>query len=285
MGATDTTKSARSHARAQAGQVAEAMPMIPASESPWTPDGVEPRSMTWAETVPGGGYTAKVLARGTRLRLVDLTGRGCASVLLYRADAPWERLNAADTLKVPWQAYLGLGHPLLSDQGRLLATVVADSSGRHDAFCGVSTLAGNKAKYGAGEAWSASPAGRELLLVAAAKQGLEPRDVAPCVSFFHGVAVEEDGSLRSTGTAGPGACVDLLLHLPVIVLLATAAHPLDPSPEHRPGPVRALAWDAWEELNTAWNEEPEYLRAVENTEDAWTAAHPREPRPTERTRA
>lgn len=273
MSATGTTKSARAHARGQAGQVVEAMPRIPASESPWTPEGVDARAMTWAETVPGGGYTTKVLARGTRLRLVDLDGEGCASVLLYRAEAPWERLNVADTVKVPWQAYLGAGHPLLSDQGRLLATVVSDSSGRHDAFCGVSTLAGNEARYGAGEAWSASPAGRELLVVAAAKHGLGPRDVAPCVSFFHGVAVGDDGSLRSTGTAGPGASVDLLLRLPVIVLLAAAAHPLDPSPRYRAGPVRVLAWDATEELRAVWNEEPECLRARENADDAWTAAN------------
>ena len=273
MSATDTTKSARAHARGQAGRIVEAMPRIPASESPWTPDGVEPHAMTWAETVPGGGYATKVLARGTRLRLVDLDGRACASVLLYRAEAPWERLNVADTVKVPWQAYLGEGHPLLSDQGRLLATVVADSSGRHDAFCGVSTLAGNEARYGAGEAWSASPAGRELFLLAAAKHGLGPRDVAPCVSFFHGIAVGDDGSLRSTGAAGPGAYVDLLLRLPVIVLLAAAAHPLDPSPDYRAGPVRVLAWDAREELGRSWNEDPEHIRALENAEDAWSAAN------------
>ena len=40
-----------------------------------------------------------------------------------------ERLNVADTVKVPWQAYPTAGHPLLSDQGRLLATIVADTSG------------------------------------------------------------------------------------------------------------------------------------------------------------
>ena len=70
--------------------------------------------------------------------------------MMWRADAPWERLNTADTVKVPWQAYLGTGHPLLSDQGRVLATIVADGSGHHDALCGASTLAGNTARYGAG---------------------------------------------------------------------------------------------------------------------------------------
>ena len=158
----------------------------------------------------------KVLARGTRLRLRDVHGTGCAHVLLWRADAPWERLNVADTVKVPWQAYLGVGHPLLSDQGRVLATVVADTSGHHDALCGTTTLAGNTAKYGAGEPESASPAGRELLALAAFKQGLGRRDLAPSLSFFHGVRVGADGALESTGSAGAGAYVDLLVHLPVV---------------------------------------------------------------------
>ena len=77
-----------------------------------------------------------MLARGTTLRLRDLDGEACAHLLLYNADQPWERLNVADTVKIPWQAYLGTGHPLLSDQGRVLATIVADDSGRHDALCG-----------------------------------------------------------------------------------------------------------------------------------------------------
>ena len=73
-----------------------------------------------------------MLARGTRIRLTDTVGTACANVLLWRADAPWERLNVADTVKVPWQAYIGAGHPLLSDQGRVLATVVAVTPGSAD---------------------------------------------------------------------------------------------------------------------------------------------------------
>ena len=84
-----------------------------------------------------GSYATKVLGRGTRLRLADPDGGACAHLLLFRADASWERLNVADTMKVPWQAYLGAGHPLLSDQGRVLATIVADTSGHHDALCGM----------------------------------------------------------------------------------------------------------------------------------------------------
>ncbi|PTR27752.1 hypothetical protein C8K36_104376 [Rhodococcus sp. OK519] len=271
--ATGTTSGARTHARAQAGTHTAAMPVVPASDWPTPPDGVAAHDLTWAETVPGGRYTSKVLARGTRLRLRDLDGNACAHVLLYRADAPWERLNVADTVKVPWQAYVGAGHPLLSDAGRVLATVVADTSGHHDALCGTTSAAANVEKYGAGALHSPSPAGRELFTVAAAKHDLRPRDLPPSLSFFHGVRVAPDGALDSTGTAGAGAHVDLLVHVPVIVLVANTAHPLDPAPEFSTTPLEILAWAAPDGLATLPNDDPEYHRAVLNTEDVWAAEH------------
>lgn len=270
---TSTTATARAHARAQAGARTDAMPVVPAADWPTPPEGVASERLVWAETVPGGRYASKVLARGTRIRLRDLEGDACANVLLFRADAPWERLNVADTVKVPWQAYLGPGHPLLSDAGRVLATVVADTSGHHDALCGTTSAAANRARYGDGALHSPTPAGRELFTVAAAKHDLAHRDLPPSLSFFHGIRVDTDGALVSTGTAGAGAYVDLLLHLPVIVLVANTAHPLDPAPEFRTASLELLAWTAAEELDVLRNDDPEYRRAVANTEDAWTALH------------
>lgn len=272
---TATTTGARDHARAQAGTLTDSMPVVPASSWPTPPQGVASERLTWAETVPGGRYTSKVLARGTRLRLRDVDGTACAHLLLWRADAPWERLNVADTVKVPWQAYLSAGHPLLSDQGRVLATLVSDTSGHHDALCGTTTLTGNAAKYGAGEAESSSPAGRELLALAALKNGLTRRDVAPSLSFFHGVRVDADGALVSTGSAGADTAVELITHLPLIVAVANTAHPLDPAPQFTVGSLEVLAWSAPGDLaeigTTVSDRDPEYQRAYLNSEDVWSA--------------
>ncbi|MET9199488.1 urea amidolyase associated protein UAAP1 [Gordonia sp. NPDC003585] len=272
---TGTTAGAREHARSQAGAITDSMPVVPASKWPNPPVDVDPSTLTWAETIPGGRYTSKVLARGTRIRLRDIAGSACAHILLWRADAPWERLNVADTVKVPWQAYLSTGHPLLSDQGRALATIVADESAHHDALCGTSTLVGNTAKYGDGHVHSASPAGREMFTLAAAKHGLTPTDVAPSLSFFHGVVVEADGTLTSKGSAGLDKSVDLILHLPCVVAIVNTAHPLDPSPTFDTGPLELLAWKAPNDLTSLLadveNTDPEYQRAVANSEDVWNA--------------
>ena len=266
---TATTDEARAHARAQAGARAEAMPIIPARDWPDPPHGVDPALLVWAETISAGGYISKALARGTTLRLTDVHGDACAHVLLYNAAGTWERLNVADTVKVPWQAYLGAGHPLLSDQGRVLATIVADTSARHDAICGTTTQAANEARYGDGSPEGPSPAGRELQILAAAKHGLSPRDIPPSLSFFQGVRVDGDGSLHFEGSAGAGATVELRLELAVIVIVANVPHPLDPRESYTASTLELLAWrgSPTGPQDELWSLTPELERALLNTAD------------------
>ncbi|MGW1559097.1 urea amidolyase associated protein UAAP1 [Streptomyces sp. NPDC002144] len=263
--ATATTYGARDHARAQEGTRAETMPVVPAADWPNPP--CEAGHLVWAETVAGGNYTHRVLARGTELRLTDLRGDACAHVLLYVAGRPWERLNVADTVKVQWNAYLGEGRLLLSDQGRVLASVIADTSHRHDALCGTSTLARNTDRYGDGTPQSDSPAGRELFKLAAAKNGLEPRDLPPSLSFFQGVEIRDDGTLDFTGSTGPGGSVTLRAEQDLTVLIANAPHPADPREEYVSTPLEVLAWRAAPTApgDPLWEATPEGRRAFLNT--------------------
>jgi urea carboxylase-associated protein 2 len=253
-----------------AGAVADAMPYIPSCSYPSVPPSVHAEDLTWAETVPGGGYTSKVLDRGTALRLTDLEGDACAHVLLYNAQQPWERLNVADTVKVPWQAYVSCGHPLLSDQGRVLATVVADSSGSHDALCGTMSVAACTERYGDGSAFGGTPAGRALFVLAAAKHGLGARDVPPSISFFKGARAQDDGTLRFIGAVGgSGGQIELRAEMPLVALIVNAPHPLDPRPDYNCSRLEVLAWRdrPTGPHDTLWSSTPELERALLATAD------------------
>ncbi|UXA20815.1 DUF1989 domain-containing protein [Mycobacterium sp. SMC-4] len=277
MSSTATTAGARDHARAQHGRTAEFMRHVPASTSPDVPGDIPSEQLVWSECVAPGGYTTAVLARGTRIRLTDTNGDACAHLLLHRADSPHERLNVADTVKVPWQAYLGAGHPLLSGFGRVMATIVSDTSGNHDALTGTSTRAGNLERYAAAAPESGAPAGRELFTLGALKHGLDSRDVPPSVSFFKGVRVDSAGTFSWLGSAGPGATVDLLLHVDAIVLLANTSHPLDPRPTFTCSPLSVHAWTARTDLERLVRGAlvgplgPEHRQAIANTEADLTA--------------
>jgi uncharacterized protein len=267
---TSTTLGARAHARAQGGARAEAMATLPPAAWPGArPEGVTADDLTWAETVAGGGYTSKVLSAGSTVRITDVSGDACAHLLLFNADQTWERLNVADTVKVLWQAYLGPGHLLLSDQGRVLASIVADSSGRHDALCGTSSRLRNEERYGDGAPHGPSPAGRELQVLAVSKHGMSARDVGPGISFFKGVRAEPDGTLTFTGSAAPSSFVEFRAELPLVVVIANVPHPLDPRPAYTCSTLEVLAWSgpvtaARDPLRSAG---PEAERAFLNTDD------------------
>ena len=269
-GQTATTSGARDHARAQAERVATHMPTVPARQATVVPDGVDAARLVWAETVAPGGYATKAVAAGTTIRLSDPDADACANLLLFRSDQPWERLNVADTVKVQWQAYTAVGQQLLSDQGRVLATVVRDTSGCHDAICGTSSRVHNEERYGSGSPEGPSPAGRELFILGAAKHGLSPRDLPPSLSFFKGVRVEPaTGRLLWRGGCGAPAIVDLKAELPLIVLLANTAHPVDPADRWHVSTLGIMAWsgEPTDPSDPAWTSSPERERAYFNTAD------------------
>ena len=254
--------------------VVESMPTLPAT-SATPPQGVDAADLVWAETIAPGGATSKLLARGTRLRIEDLYGDGCVGLLVHNAEQTAERLNIADTVKVQWQAYPGEGSLLLSALGRVMRSIVSDTSERHDAFCGTSNLATNTRRYGDGEVDGPFPNGRDRFCVELTKQGLDRRDIAPNLTLFKGVHIAPDGSIEVL--AGPTerpSAVELRAEMHVLVTMVNVPHVLDPRQDHTVTPVRVTAWSG---EHAAQDDPirlatPEAERAYLNTEALYAAA-------------
>jgi uncharacterized protein len=249
---TGTVLGARDHARAQAtSSVAaevETRPTIPAQSAVDLPAGVTAADVVWDETLASGGYASRVVRRGVQLRIAQVEGHTNVSFVLHHAARPIERLNVADTVKLQWNAYPGAGSLLLSDMGRVLATVL-DGDGAIDLFCGASL-----------------PDGRARLVLGLAKHGLTRRDLPPAANLFTPVRVANDGALVTAPAAGPQA-VTLRAELDLLVTVAATAHPLDDGTGD--GVVRLTAWqgDPAGPDDPARTATPESCRAFENTDD------------------
>ncbi len=272
MHSTATTSGARDHARAQEHHhdPSAPRPVVPATLASGLPPGVPAAAVVWEEVLGPGGATSRELARGTRVRLTDLDGDACASILCFNAAMPSERLCVADTVKVQWQAYPRAGTLLLSDLGRVLATIVEDTSARHDALCGPSNRAGNDRRYGDGSVAGPAPNARDRFLVAVAKHGLGARDVHPCLNLFKGVHVEPDGTLRWLGEpTAPGLHVELRCELPILLVVVNAPHVLDDRPRYTCTRLRITAWrgEPAGADDPVRHATPEARRAFENTEE------------------
>jgi urea carboxylase-associated protein 2 len=231
----------------------------------------------WDETLEPGEYAAHRLPRGVVVRLADIGCDACAHVVLHNALLSSERLNLADTVKVQWQAYPTAGNALLSDRGRVLATIVEDTSGRHDPFCSAPNRAAHERKYGDGSVEGGFPNARDRLIVAMAKCGLDRRDLPPSISFFKGVRVASNGAvvLDDCPATAPSH-VQLRCELDLFLSVANVPHVLDVRREYTCTPLRLTAWVGKppNESDPFRRTTPELERAFQNNAD-WLAGFAR----------
>ena len=233
----------------------------------------DPSRILWEETLPGGNHWSGILRRGAALRLTDLDGGANVAALFYNREEKLERYNMPDTLKAQYTAYLTAGHVCYSDMGRVLCSVIGDSVGWHDTFCGVSDAAQVAQKYGRANFQSHRNdmlrSGRDGLLIELGKWGLGKRDLVANVNFFSKVTADDAGGLHfQPGHSRAGDTVDLRFDMDVLVVLSTAPHPFDPKPQYQPAAVKLTAWHAGEaaEDDVCRNACPQNQRGFINTE-------------------
>lgn len=188
-----------------------------------TPLPIAPNSIFSREVIPPGWYSAHKVPRGTTLRVINTSATPGIAAQIWNADDFSERFNAGDTVKVQWSAAISEGWLLLSDMGRSLAALTADSYGHHDAIGGISSPS-SLTKAGANINTRNT---RDNFAAGSAKLGLSRRDIHPAIQFFADVATNDDGAFHWSGnTIQPGAALDLRAEMNLYILLSNTPHPL-----------------------------------------------------------
>jgi urea carboxylase-associated protein 2 len=201
------------------------------------------------ELVHPGATWSHVLKRGRALRITDIHGGANVGALFYNWENPIERYNMPDTLKAQHTARLTIGDVLFSDMGRILCSIVGDSTGWHDPLSGCSNAEVVEAKYGQARYQEHRNAffrnASEEFLIELAKYGLGARDMTAPINFFSKVVVDEAGDMTFVrGHSQPGMSVELRAEMNVLVVLNTCQHPLDPNPLYEPRPVSLAVREA-----------------------------------------
>lgn len=228
----------------------------------------------WSKTlIPGEKWSGNI-GKGKYIHFKALGDDANVSMLMYNMRDTSERYNMPDTLKAQYTAYLTRGNVLMSDNGRVLASIVEDSLGWHDTISGYCTRKMVDEKYGkttygdCKNEWLRS--GEENLLVELVRNNMSRRDMVPCVNLFSKVYVEEDGSMHYLkGHCKEGSTVTLRTEMDVIVLFSNTPNALDESENYPAVPVTIEVYDAppVDLLDECVNHRPENYRAFENTWD------------------
>jgi urea carboxylase-associated protein 2 len=193
------------------------------------------------ETIPGGWYWSTVLKRGEAIRVDQQQGASTVALVAWNAADASERLNLVDTAKVQWTTALGKGRVIFSDMGRVMFSMIEDSSGAHDCLMGGSNAASNAAKYPGIKTRNT----RDNLVLLAGKLGLDRRDIPGVLNLFAPVRLDGDGSfLWRSKLSNSGDYVEMRAEMDMIVGLSNCPHPLDPNPVYAPSPVSVTRFRA-----------------------------------------
>ena len=188
------------------------------------PHAIPDRSIRFRTSIPPAWYWFGRVPAGTCLRLDNAHGTPGVACLLWSAADPSERLCATDTIKVQWTASLSRGRLLLSDMGRVLASIVEDTCGHHDVLAGV-----GPPRIDGGSSPLITRNDRENLCLAAAKLGLETRDLHAPVTFFAPIrCLSEQRLVWETDVSLGGSYIDLHAEMDLLAAVSTAPHPLAP---------------------------------------------------------
>jgi len=205
---------------------------------------LDPARAVLDEVVPSGRGFTRDLRRGQIFRIVDLEGNQAVDTLFYNARNPDERYSSCDTIRAQRGIYLTTGTRLMSNEGRALLTIVADTCGRHDTLGGACSAESNQVRYALDKKYMHNCRDSFLLALAELGRGMGKRDLASNINFFMNVPVTPDGGLSfADGVSAPGRYVEMRAETDVLVLISNCPQLNNPCNAYNPTPVRLLVWD------------------------------------------
>ncbi len=203
-----------------------------------------PDRAIYNHVVPAGDGHTLLLEKGQIFRIVDLEGNQAVDTLFYNAKDPVERYSAVDTIREQGNIYLSTGTRLLSTEGNVLLTIVADTCGRHDTLGGACAAESNQVRYALEKRYMHNCRDTFLLTLACCAHGMTKRDITANINFFMNVPVTPDGKLTfEDGISGAGRYVELQAEMDVRVLISNCPQLNNPCNGYNPTPVQLLVWD------------------------------------------
>lgn len=204
-----------------------------------------PTSACYDRILPAGEAWLHALKSGQYFRILDIEGNQAVDTLFYSARDPSERYSAVDTIRAQRNLYLTTGSRLLSTEGNVLVTIVADTCGRHDTIGGACAAESNSVRYAIEKKYMHSCRDSFLHALGHCGCGMDKRDLTSNVNFFMNVPVTPSGGLTfEDGISSPGKYVEMRAEMDVKVLISNCPQLNNPCNGYNPTPVRLLIWDS-----------------------------------------
>jgi len=181
------------------------------------------------------------VGRGQVLRIVDVEGQQVGDLVCFNRDDLTERYSPQNTILFNRTIYPKVGAVLVSDRGRAMMRLVADTVGVHDLICGSCSEEYYRDRLDYREPHRSC---RGNLAEAMAPWGVDLQDIPFSFNVFMQWPVAGDGAVRPMAApSGPGDYVDLRAEMDLVVANSACPSDITPTNAHRPTPMRFVLYE------------------------------------------
>lgn len=181
------------------------------------------------------------VGRAQVLRIVDVEGQQVGDLVCFNRDDLTERYSPQNTILFNRTIYPKVGAVLVSDRGRAMMRLVADTVGVHDLICGSCSEEYYRDRLDYREPHRSC---RGNLAEAMAPWGVDLQDIPFSFNVFMQWPVAGDGAVRPMAApSGPGDYVDLRAEMDLVVANSACPSDITPTNAHRPTPMRFVLYE------------------------------------------
>lgn len=189
--------------------------------------------------IPAEKPWSGIVKKGQTIRIEDTHGQQAIDTLFYCAEDFGERYSSQDTLRAQGAAYLTTGSKLMSSEGRVMLTLTADTSGRHDTSAGCCSRESNTVRFGHDTFYQ--HACRENFIVELSRHGMTRRDITANINFFMNVPISPNGTMTvDDGISAPGDHVEMVAEMDVLCVISNCPQINNPCNGFDPTPIRVV---------------------------------------------
>ena len=191
--------------------------------------------------IPARHGAAVEVARGQVLRVIDVDGAQVGDLVCFNRQDLGEAYSPQNTVLFNRTIYPQVGAVLVSNRGRSMMRLIADTVQVHDLICGSCSDEYYRNRL---DHHTPHRSCRSNLAEAMAPWGVAPKDIPFSFNLFMRWPVQPDGTVvPMAAPSRAGDYVDLRAEMDLVVANSACPSDITPTNAHNPTPMRFVVYD------------------------------------------
>jgi len=196
------------------------------------------------EMIPAGEGWMHPLTKGQVLRIIDLEGNQGLDFLCFDLHNPEDHYSATQTIVNQKKLYINAGTVLVTESGRALLKMVADTCTCHDTIGGACATESNTVRYGHHTLHMKTCRDSFIMKVSENADHYSKADLVPNVNLFAQILALPDGGFEFLdGISKPGSYVEFRAINDSMILISNCPQINNPCSGFAPTTNRVVIWD------------------------------------------